>query len=76
MLTDDGLKMLEWNQSLEHSISLRGLAKILKAGFTNAQELSALLTDDYIDCIDLTLRDKLVLRKLLIKPDAVDKEDN
>ena len=46
------------------------------AGFTISQELSALLTDDYIDCIDLTLRDKLVLRKLLIKPDDVGKEDN
>ncbi|XP_067946001.1 uncharacterized protein [Watersipora subatra] len=72
LLTDDGLKMLEWNRTLTFPLSLRGLAKILKAGFSSSEELSSLLDEDDIDLMDLTLRDRIVLRKFIVNSEKGD----
>lgn len=57
--------MNEWNKSLAHQLTDLGLAKILKAGFSTPDDVTTLIGEESIDDLDLSVRDKAVLRKII-----------
>lgn len=65
VLTPDGIKLATWNKSLPFPLTDQGLVKVMKAGFTAPTDIMTLMTDDEVEDIELTVRDKAALRKIV-----------
>lgn len=65
VLSEKGMKMHEWNKTLPHPLTDGGLTKLVKAGFTTPDDVTTLIGDEVILDLDLTIRDKAVLRKII-----------
>ena len=64
VMSDKGIKMSEWNKTLPHPLTDAGLSKLIKAGFSNPDDV-ALVEEEAIHELDLSLRDKAVLKKII-----------
>ena len=64
VLTEKGVKMNEWNKALSHPLTDTGLAKLIKAGFGSPDDVP-LIEEEAIHELDLSIRDKAVLRKII-----------
>jgi len=57
--------MAEWNKDLPVPLSSRALTAVLGYGFLSSNELTTLLTAEDIQSMDLSLRDKAILRSVI-----------
>ncbi|XP_067946061.1 uncharacterized protein [Watersipora subatra] len=64
LLSEKGMKMSEWNKTLTHPLTDAGLAKLVKAGFNSPEDV-ALVEDEAIHELELSLRDKAALKKIV-----------
>lgn len=65
VLNEKGVKMSEWNKTLPHPLTDAGLAKLVKAGFTSSDDVTTLVGEEAVEELDLSLRDRAVLRKII-----------
>lgn len=65
VLTAEGQKLLEWNKSTCYPLSDIGLGKVMNSGFGTSDDIVLLITQDEIDLIDLSPRDRAALQKII-----------
>ena len=56
---------MEWNKSTSFPLSDIGVGKVMNAGFQTSDDILLLITQDEIDMIDLSLRDRAALQKII-----------
>jgi len=70
VLTPEAAKLVEWNKTLSTPLSESGLAKLVKGGFTSPNEIVQLLGEEELIELDLSLRDKAIIKKLESVPQS------
>lgn len=65
MLSAEGVKLCEWNKNLKCPLTEMGLARVMKAGFLTSSDVTNLMQEDTIEELELSLRDKAALRKIM-----------
>lgn len=75
MLSAEGVKLCEWNKTLQCPMTEMGVAKVMKAGFLTPADVTSLLQEDIIEDLELSLRDKAALRRIIETEPAVPSEE-
>lgn len=70
VMNDKGMKMADWNKSLLHPLTDSGLVKLIKAGFSTPDDVHSLLSDEAIEEMELSIRDKAAIRKTISPVDT------
>ena len=65
VLSAEGVKLCEWNKTLKCPMTDMGVAKVMKAGFLTPSDVTGLLQEDIIEDLELSLRDKAALRRII-----------